>query len=138
MTKSRLFRVAPRNRLSLYRFLFRSLLEAILVTFGRRALIFLLLFESSWKNMKNDTTLCAWTVVITLETKNVEKRHLTPSNLTFLTNCDRRKGFSQNKRRRADLQNGTSAFFNFCPQDLLMLFQSLPIILPRFFDFERP
>ena len=30
-------------------------LEAILVIFGRRALIFFL-FESSWKNMKNDTT----------------------------------------------------------------------------------
>ena len=29
-------------------------LEAILVIFGRRALIFL--FESSWKKMKNDTT----------------------------------------------------------------------------------
>ena len=31
-------------------------LEAILVIFGRRALIFVL-FKSSWKNMKNDTTL---------------------------------------------------------------------------------
>ena len=30
-------------------------LEAILVIFGRRALSFFL-FESSWKNMKNDTT----------------------------------------------------------------------------------
>ena len=30
-------------------------LEAILVIFGRRALIFFLL-ESSWKKMKNDTT----------------------------------------------------------------------------------
>ena len=30
-------------------------LEAILVIFGRRALIFFL-FESFWKNMKNDTT----------------------------------------------------------------------------------
>ena len=30
-------------------------LEAILVIFGRRALI-LFLFESSWKKMKNDTT----------------------------------------------------------------------------------
>ena len=29
-------------------------LEAILVIFGRRTLIFL--FESSWKKMKNDTT----------------------------------------------------------------------------------
>ena len=30
-------------------------LEAILVIFGRRALIFFL-FESTWKKMKNDTT----------------------------------------------------------------------------------
>ena len=30
-------------------------LEAILVIFGRRALIFFL-FKSSWKKMKNDTT----------------------------------------------------------------------------------
>ena len=33
----------------------RTPLEATLVIFGRRALIFFL-FESSWKNMKNDTT----------------------------------------------------------------------------------
>ena len=33
----------------------RTPLEAILVIFGRRALIFFL-FESSWKKMKNDTT----------------------------------------------------------------------------------
>ena len=32
----------------------RAHLETILVIFGHRALIFL--FESSWKNMKNDTT----------------------------------------------------------------------------------
>ena len=31
-------------------------LEAILVIFGRRALFFFFLFESSWKKMKNDTT----------------------------------------------------------------------------------
>ena len=31
-------------------------LEAILVIFGRRALFYFFLFESSWKNMKNDTT----------------------------------------------------------------------------------
>ena len=31
-------------------------LEAILVIFGRRALIFFFLFESSWKKMKNDAT----------------------------------------------------------------------------------
>ena len=31
-------------------------LEAILVIFGRRALIFFVLFERSWKKMKNDAT----------------------------------------------------------------------------------
>ena len=31
-------------------------LEAILVIFGRRALFIYFLFESSWKNMKKDTT----------------------------------------------------------------------------------
>ena len=30
--------------------------EAILVIFGRRALIFFFLFESSWEKMKNDAT----------------------------------------------------------------------------------
>ena len=70
-------------------------LEAILVIFGRRALIFL--FESSWKNMKN---LCACAVVITLETQNVENGHLAPSNLTFFIDCDRQKRFSQNERRK--------------------------------------
>ena len=39
------------------------------------------------------------------DAKNVEKGHLAPSNLTFLLiNCDRQKRFSQNERRRADLQ----------------------------------
>ena len=33
----------------------------------------------------------------------------------FLTNCDRQKRFSQNKRRRADLQNFPSEFFIFAP-----------------------
>ena len=28
--------------------------------------------------------------------------------------------------------------FYFLPRDLVMIFQSLVIFLPRFFDFERP
>ena len=28
--------------------------------------------------------------------------------------------------------------FKFLPRDLVMIFQSLVTILPRFFDFERP
>ena len=55
----------------------RTPLEAILVilSFGRRALNFL--FESSWKNMKNDTTFVrmrSGPVVITLETQKCRKR----------------------------------------------------------------
>ena len=42
-------------------------LEAILVIFGRRGLIFF--FESSWENMKMTPLLCACAVVITLETQ---------------------------------------------------------------------
>ena len=57
--------------------------------------------------------LCACAVVITLETQNVEKGHLAPSNLTFFINCDRQKRLSQNERRRADLQVIASDFLIF-------------------------
>ena len=63
--------------------------------------------------MKDDATLCACAVVITLETQNVEKGHLAQSDLTFFNNCDRKKRFSQNARRRADLQNLASDFLIF-------------------------
>ena len=58
--------------------------------------------------------------------------------LTFFINCDRQKRFSQNERRSADLQNVASDFSLFWPGNLVMIFQSLVMILPRFFDFERP
>ena len=57
-------------------------------------------------------------------------------NLTFFINCDRHQRFSQNERRRADLQNVASVFL-VLPSDLVMIFQSLVMILPRFFNFER-
>ena len=57
--------------------------------------------------------LCACAMVITLETRKCRKRHLAPSNLTFFINCDRQKRFSQNERRRADLQNFASDFLIF-------------------------
>ena len=37
-----------------------------------------------------------------------------PAGLNFFINCDRRKQFSQNERRRPHLQNFASDFFNFC------------------------
>ena len=72
-------------------------LEAILVIFGRRALIFFL-FESSWKKMKKWHHFCAhaqwWSP---WRRKNVEKGHLAPSNLTFLIIAIDRNGFRRMK-----------------------------------------
>ena len=78
--------------------------EAILVIFGRRALIFFCL-KALEKNEKWHH-FCAhaqwWSP---WRRKNVEKGHLAPSNSTFFIICDRHKRFSQNERRRIDLQN---------------------------------
>ena len=83
-------------------------LEAILVIFGRRALIFLL--ESSWKKWKITPLLCACAVVITLETQKCRKRAPRSVEFNFFINGDRQKRFSQNERRKADLQNIASDF----------------------------
>ena len=100
-------------------------LEAILVIFGRSfSIIFFCLKELGkiWKM----THFCAhvqyWSP---WRSKNVEKRHPAPSNLTFLRitidkngfrrmkeEC-RRKRFSQNERRRANLQCVASKFLIF-------------------------
>ena len=88
-------------------------LEAILVIFGPRALIFFRL-KALGKNEKW-RHFCAhaqwWSP---RRRKNVEKGRLAPSNLTFLIIAIDRNGFSQNERRRADLQKRCLRFFNFC------------------------
>ena len=79
--------------------------------------------------------LCACAVVITLETQKYRKRAPRSVEFNFFNNCDRQKRFSQNERRRADLQKVASDFLS---GDLVMISQSLVTILPPFFDFERP
>ena len=83
--------------------------------------------------------LCASAVVITLETQKFWKRAPRSVEFNFFINCDRQKRFSQNERRRVDLQKVASDFL-ILPRDLVMIFQTLVMILPRvfFFDFERP
>ena len=54
----------------------------------------------------------------------------------FFINCDRQKRFSQNERRRADLQKFASDFF--FAKGLSYDLSKLVMILPHFFDFERP
>ena len=96
----------------------------------------------SWKSQTNNIRmfehslqlktplLCACAVVITLETQKCRKRAPCSVEFNFLliaidTNV------SQNERRRADLQNSASDFLIFA-LDLVMIFQSLVMILPRF------
>ena len=57
--------------------------------------------------------LCACAVVITLETQKCRKRASRSVEFNFFNNCDRQKRFSQNERRRADLQNVASDFLIF-------------------------
>ena len=87
-------------------------LEAILVIFGRRALIFFCL-KALGKKWKMTPLLCACAVVITLEMQKCRKRAPRSVEFNFFINCDRHKRFSQTERRRADLQNVASVFLIF-------------------------
>ena len=103
-----------------YLFLFRSLchlkagppLEAILVIFGRRVLIFFCL-KGLGKKWKMTPLLCACAVVITLETQKCRKRAPRSVEFNFFINCDRQKRFSQNERKRTDLPKAASDFLTF-------------------------
>ena len=86
--------------------------EAILVIFGRRALIFFL-FESSWKKMKNDTTFVRMRSGDHLGDAKCRKRAPRSVEFNFFINCDRHKRFLQNERRRVDLPNVASDFLIF-------------------------
>ena len=57
--------------------------------------------------------LYACAVAITLETQKCRKRAPRSVEFNFFINCDRQKRFSQNERRRADLQNVASDFLIF-------------------------
>ena len=87
--------------------------EAILVIFGRRALIFFV-----WKLLdKNEKCnhFCAhaqwWSP---WRRKNVEKGHLAPSNLTFLLIAIDTNGFHRMKEEGLIYKTLPQIFFNFC------------------------
>ena len=64
--------------------------------------------------MKNDTTVVRMRSGVTLETQKCRKRAPRSVEFNFFINCNRHKRLSQNERRRADLKNVASEFFNFC------------------------
>ena len=84
-------------------------LEAILVIFGRRALIFFGL-KALEKKMKNDTTFVRMRSGDHLGDAKCRKRAPHSVEFNFFIICDRHKRFSQNERRRIDLQNVASDF----------------------------
>ena len=91
-----------------------SCLKAILVIFGRRALIFNnVCLKALGKNEKWHH-FCAhvqwWS---TWRRKNVEKGHLAPSNLTFLLFAIDTNGFCRMKEERLTYKFA-SDFFKFC------------------------
>ena len=67
---------------------------------------------SNWVN-DFSSFLCACAVVITLETQKCRKRAPRSVEFNFFIICDRHKRFSQNERRRVDLQNVASDFLIF-------------------------
>ena len=74
--------------------------------------------------------LCACAVVITLEAQNVEKGHLTPSNLTFLLIAIDTNGF----RRMKD----EGLIYKTFPQIFLIFAQRLSYDLSKFSDIFIP
>ena len=74
--------------------------------------------------------LCACAVVITLETQKCRKRAPRSVEFNFFINCDRQKRFSQNERRRADLQKKAS--------DFLIFAEGLSYDLSKFSDDFTP
>ena len=89
-------------------------LEAILVIFGRGVLIFFFFGSKALgKIWKMTPIFCACAVVITLEMQKCRKRAPRSVKFNIFINCGRQKRFSQNERRRADLQNAASKFLIF-------------------------
>ena len=111
-------------------------LEAILVIFGLRALIFLFVWKVLEK-MKNDATFVRMRSCDHLGDAKMSKRAPRSVEFNFFNNCDRHKRFSQNERRRADLQNGASDFLIFALGLSYDLSKFSDDFTP-FFDFERP
>ena len=87
--------------------------------------------------MKYDTAFVRMRSVITLETIKCQKRAPRSVEFNFFINCDRQKRFSQNERRRVDLQKNASDFLIFAWGLRYDLSKFSDDFTP-FFDFEKP
>ena len=66
--------------------------------------------------MKNDTTFVRMRSGDHLGDEKCRNRAPHSVEFNFFIVCDRQKRFSQNERRRVDLQNVASDFLIFCPR----------------------
>ena len=108
-------------------------LEALLVIFGRKDVIFYCL-KALRKIWKMTPLLCACAVVITLETQKCRKRAPLSVEFNFFISCDRHKRFRRMKEE-GQIYKTLPQIFKFLPRDLVMIFQSLVMIFLCFFFF---
>ena len=87
--------------------------------------------------MKNNTTFVRMRSGDHLGDAKMSKRAPRSVEYNFFNNCDRQKRFSQNERRRADLQKFASDFLIFAWGISYDLSKFSDDFTP-FFDFERP
>ena len=87
--------------------------------------------------MKNDTTFVRMRSGDHLGDAKMSKRAPRSVEFNFLIICNRHKRFSQNERRRIDLQNVASDFLIFALRLSYDLSKFSDDFTP-FFDFERP
>ena len=86
--------------------------------------------------MKNDTTFVRMRSGDHAGDAKCRKSAPRSVEFNFFINCDKQKRFSQNERRRADLQKKVASDYLFFALGL-RIFQRLVMILSRFFDFEE-
>ena len=86
--------------------------------------------------MKNDTTFVRMRSCDHLGDAKMSKQAPRSVEFNFFINCDRQKRFSQNERRRADLQKVASDFF--LAQGFSYDLSKFSDDFTPFFDFERP
>ena len=102
-------------------------LEVVLVIFGRSFLNFFYL--KGLENMKNDTTFVRMRSSDHVGDAKMSKKTPCFVEFNFFTNRNGQKRFSQNERRRADLQNIASIFLIFA-WGLMHLSIASPGVLP--------
>ena len=85
--------------------------------------------------MKNDATFVRMRSGDHLGDAKMSKKGTSLRRIYFFNNCDKQKGFRRMKEEGL-IYKTLPQIFQFLPRDLVMIFQSLVTILPRFSNFS--